>query len=341
MDPLISNDEKNDGRGFRSKRAMSVYALSPDPTWTQQTYTYPIWGLLMLGMFLLCLFTPPLPTVVFRAIYTPVAVGLLAWRVQYYYKKDWLVYFIDLCFVNGIAVVVHLWACRDGQCSPAWNVALYMVSMGPVPGGTFPLQLPLTLHHPEGFEAFFLHASVGWVVYVLRWQLRVPEMVPADGVMPSILELVKTGYVHYYLIWAFFYWCFLLIQPHLPKAVAQMETLMDGFIFADDNTPEKRLSGKRGKYFGYAVKVTMMLCVHAVLSGTGMLAAAMTYQYQALAQVWITLVLVAGVEGGARFYYASAHPEYEMPGLPWGFARMGLAWAVLLPAYAYCANFFG
>mmetsp|Transcript_13278 Transcript_13278/g.17965 ORF Transcript_13278/g.17965 Transcript_13278/m.17965 type:complete len:121 (+) Transcript_13278:2-364(+) len=111
---------------------------------------------------------------------------------------------------------------------------------------------------------------------------------------------------------------------------------MDGFLFKQNNTWEVRLKEKRGKYKAYASQVLLALLTHATLAFTGMIAAAMAYQYYAVQIVWIVCVLVGGVEAGLRFYYQSAHPEYVAPGLTYGIMRMGIAWTCVLPTYIIC-----
>ena len=38
------------------------------------------------------------------------------------------------------------------RISQEWLLAIYLVAQGPVAGATFPLQTPLTLHHPEALQ---------------------------------------------------------------------------------------------------------------------------------------------------------------------------------------------
>lgn len=313
---------------FREK---SIYALQPDARWLEPSLAFPIYASTLLTTIACCLFWEPS----FKALrlqYTIVASGLLLYRMYYYARKEWMLFFIDLCFVNSILLLYSLWSCESG-CSREWLLATYIVAQGPVAGATFPLQTPLTLHHPEAFESFFLHASPMWMAYAVRW--RWPNLL---GPIPPVSELLSVGFWRLYFPWSACYLVFLLLQPFLPDRIAGLETLMDGFILPA-STAQSRLTAKRQEYSKYAFNVMKATILHAVLSGSGFLAAAMAYQYHEVQVVWIFCVLLGCLASGARFYYQSATPDYVPPGVYRGFRNMGLAWAMVLPTYLHCAGY--
>eukprot|EP00931_Biecheleriopsis_adriatica_P092156 TRINITY_DN65985_c0_g1_i1.p1 TRINITY_DN65985_c0_g1~~TRINITY_DN65985_c0_g1_i1.p1 ORF type:complete len:387 (+),score=40.02 TRINITY_DN65985_c0_g1_i1:37-1161(+) len=311
-------------------RRASVYALTPDYRWIRPSIAFPLYAGTLLSTMTLCFVLEP-TYFQLRLFYSIVAVALLLYRVWYYARKEWVLYFIDLCFVNSILLIGSLWYCTDGRCSKDWLLALFIVAQGPVGGATFPLQTPLTLHHPEAFESFFLHASPMWVAYCVRW--RWPEVL--GSTVPSVGHLVSVGFFKVYLPWALCYLVFLMVQPLLPDKLAGYETLMDGFIFPA-STSEQRLVGKRQGFRSYAPKVILMVVFHAVMSGQGFAAAALSYQHHAVQVVWICCVLGGCLISGARFYYQSANPDYVAPGLSKGFANIALAWCLVLPTYLHC-----
>ncbi|CAK0819491.1 unnamed protein product [Prorocentrum cordatum] len=162
------------------RRKSSIYALTPDRRWLRPSWAFPLFGAAwVLVMALCCLLEPSYGLL--RLCYTVVAVCLLLYRVRYYARKEWILYFIDLCFVNSILLVWSLWSCTENRCSPEWRWAVFIVATGPVAGAVFPLQTPLTLHHPEGFESFFLHASPMWMCYAVRWRWWGGEAPPGVG----------------------------------------------------------------------------------------------------------------------------------------------------------------
>lgn len=318
MDPLV--------------RQESVYALTPDKRWLHPTWAFPFLAIAWCSHFATCFLLNP-TFAQLRLFYTVVSVVLLLYRVRYYAHKEWLLFFIDLCYVGSVALLWSLWFCDNGACSKEWLFAVYIVVQGPVAGATFPLQTPLTLHHPEAFESFFLHAGPMWISYAVRWRWVHFDYIPHVG------ELVWSGFRLIYLPWVVAYLAFLLAQPFLPDVIAGAETLPDGFIFPSA-TRDQRLQGKSGdNYPSYAFKACAAVTLHAVLSCSGFLAAALAYQNHTVQLVWIFCVLTGAIFAGARFYYKSLHPEYVPPGVLYGFVRMGLAWAVVGPTYIICVMY--
>ena len=102
---------------------------------------------------------------------------------------------------------------------------------------------------------------------------------------------------------------------------------------------EQRLVQKRQEYSTYAKKVFFAVALHGVLSGSGFLAASLAYQYHQVQVVWIACVFLSCLVSGARFYYQSAVPHYEPPGLAKGFVNMAIAWAFVLPTYCHAAGY--
>jgi len=313
-------------------RQESVYALQPDVRWLQPSLAFPLYAATLVSTMALCLLWTPSFRML-RLQYTLVGMGLLLYRVHYYARKEWMLYFIDLCFVNSILLIWSLWFCESGGCSQDWLLAVYIIAQGPVAGATFPLQTPLTLHHPEAFESFFLHASPMWISYAVRWRWA-----ESLGPIPSVWSLLSAGLLRLYLPWSTIYLVFLLLQPFLPDRIAGLETLMDGFIFPASTT-KTRLAGKRQEYRSYAFNVVKATLLHFVLSTSGTLAAALAYQYHEVQIAWILCVLAGCISSGARFYYQSAHPESVPPGVLRGFRNMGLAWAIVLPTFLHSAGY--
>ncbi|CAK9039737.1 Glycerophosphocholine acyltransferase 1 [Durusdinium trenchii] len=314
------------------KRQTSIYALTPDRRWLRPSWAFPLYAA-ALGLTLLLCFVWQPSYELLRLQYTFVGVGLLLYRVYYYAHKERILYFIDLCFVSSIFLIWSLWFCTDGRCSQEWLWAVYLVAQGPVAGATFPLQTPLTLHHPEAFESFFLHASPMWISYAVRWRWAGFETIPSVG------QLVAAAFWKIFFPWFIAYLIFLLVQPFLPDKIAGYETLVDGLILPSLTT-EQRLNAKRQKYSSYAKGVLMATSLHAVLSSSGFLAAALAFQYHEVQIVWILCVFMGCLISGARFYYQSAHPQYVAPGQLQGFINMSIAWAFVLPTYCPSAGRF-
>ncbi|CAJ1371218.1 unnamed protein product, partial [Effrenium voratum] len=307
----------------------SIYALEPNKKWVQPSLAFVKYGVTMCLTAGLCfLWQPSFKTL--RLVYTLIGAGLLLYRIYYYAYKEWMLYFIDLCFVNSILLIWSLWYCTEGQCSKEWLLAVYMMAQGPVAGATFPLQTPLTLHHPEAFESFFLHASPMWLSYAVRWRWTDALLQPT----PSVGELVSAGLYKLYLPWSISYLSFLLLQPFLPDRLAGLETLMDGFIFPAA-TKTLRLQGKRKNYLSFAPTVMAATLAHALLSASGLLAAALAFQHHSVQVAWIACVVLGCLVSGFRFYHLCANPELEPAGFYKGFLHMILAWAVVLPTYFY------
>ncbi|CAJ1430282.1 unnamed protein product, partial [Effrenium voratum] len=275
----------------------SIYALEPNKKWVQPSLAFVKYGVTMCLTAGLCfLWQPSFKTL--RLVYTLIGAGLLLYRIYYYAYKEWMLYFIDLCFVNSILLIWSLWYCTEGQCSKEWLLAVYMMAQGPVAGATFPLQTPLTLHHPEAFESFFLHASPMWLSYAVRWRWTDALLQPT----PSVGELVSAGLYKLYLPWSISYLSFLLLQPFLPDRLAGLETLMDGFIFPAA-TKTLRLQGKRKNYLSFAPTVMAATLAHALLSASGLLAAALAFQHHSVQVAWIACVVLGCLVSGFRFYH--------------------------------------
>jgi len=331
--PQASPKIKAQSPGKALLRKDSVYALTPDQKWLHRRLSFLLYGSAWVITVLLCIFMQP-SFIALRWFYTLVGSGLLLYRVYYYAMKDWVLYFIDLCFVNTILVIWSLWACgdEDDHCSQGWLLAIYMTAQGPVGGATFPLQTPLALHHPEAFESFFMHASPMWLSYAVRWRWGASLVNPA----PGFKDLVWAGMSRLYLPWISCYLIFLLLQPVLPNKIAGFETLMDGFIFPGASTAE-RLMGKREDYASFAKKVVAAVAFHALMSLNGFAAAALAYQHHLVQVVWLLAVIAGCVASAYHFYMVSAEEEPSgLPGLKTGFVRMGVAWAIVLPTYIYC-----
>lgn len=316
----------------KMQRQHSIYALTPDQRWLWPSLAFPLYAGTLASTMLVCLVWQPSYKML-RLQYTLVGVALLMYRVYYYARKEWILYFIDLCFVNSILLIVSLWCCSEGECSQEWLLAVYLVAQGPVAGAIFPLQTPLTLYHPEAFESFFLHASPMWISYAVRWRWG------GLGEMPTVGSLMILGFRRIYLPWSLLYLVFLLSQPIFPDKIAGYETLVDGLILPSAKSAEQRLVAKRQDYAAYAKKVLFAVGLHCVLSGSGFLAASLAYQYHEVQVVWIACVFLSCLSSGARFYYQSAVPEYEPPGLYKGFMNMALAWAFVVPTYCYAAGY--
>lgn len=229
----------------KMQRQHSIYALTPDQRWLRPSLTFPLYAGTLASTMLVCLVWQPSYKML-RLQYTLVGVALLMYRVYYYARKEWILYFIDLCFVNSILLIVSLWCCSEGECSQEWLLAVYLVAQGPVAGAIFPLQTPLTLHHPEAFESFFLHASPMWISYAVRWRWG------GLGEMPTVGSLMILGFRRIYLPWSLLYLVFLLSQPIFPDKIAGYETLVDGLILPSAKSAEQRLVAKRQDYAAYA-----------------------------------------------------------------------------------------
>jgi len=313
----------------------SIYALVPDKVWlyANHRWSFMFFGAIALAFLALCcLLTPSFKTL--RLLYTLVSCALLVYRFKLYYQKQWLAFFIEFCYVVNFFLIGGLWICPSGGCSQEWELGVYIAATGAVAGATFPLQMGLALHHPEAFETFFLHNTPMWMCYAIRWR----EMVPLPA-HTSLLQLVWFGFSRVYLVWIMLYLPFALVQPFLPDVIAGAETLSDGFLFADC-TKEERLKKKRGDWKGFAKNLCMALGAHCGLSLSGLIAAAMAFQYHKVQVVWICAVLAGCVDVARKFYKRSADPTIPDPGLVMGMKRMGGAWALLIPTYLGCW-FFG
>ncbi|CAK0819490.1 unnamed protein product [Prorocentrum cordatum] len=107
---------------------------------------------------------------------------------------------------------------------------------------------------------------------------------------------------------------------------------MDLLLFPSATAEDRRI-GKRQGFRTYAPKVFRCIGLHAVLSLSGFAAAAFSYQCHAVHVVWICCVMIGCIDAGFRFYYECAGVGYKQPGLHFGFVRMAVAWALVLPTY--------
>ncbi|CAJ1328299.1 unnamed protein product, partial [Effrenium voratum] len=121
------------------------------------------------------------------------------------------------------------------------------------------------------------------------------------------------GLYKLYLPWSISYLSFLLLQPFLPDRLAGLETLMDGFIFPAA-TKTLRLQGKRKNYLSFAPTVMAATLAHALLSASGLLAAALAFQHHSVQVAWIACVVLGCLVSGFRFYHLCANPELEPAG---------------------------
>jgi len=269
-----------------------------------------------------------------RATFTVMASAGLLYRLAYYSRKEWVMYCIDLCYVNSILLIWTLWACVDGRCSDEWNIAIDLVGSGAVAGSTFMLLTPLTLHHPESFESFFMHVSPMWVGYCRRWTWGTH-----GATLPPVADLVRMAFSKVYAPWMAAYLAILLAQPFLGETFAGYETLMDLQLFPGA-TRAQRLHIKRGSnYPKYAFKVIMCVAVHAFASFTGFLAAAFAFRCWLASVLWIVVIQIGCLYSSYHFYRKSADPFHDAPGLLQGLRNMGFAWLSLAPTYAFlCAG---
>lgn len=312
------------------KRKASIYALSPDKVWlyANHKWAYMIFSnLAFVFLAACCFFTPTFEHL--RLCYTLVALSLLAYRFQLYWKKKWCGFFIELCYVISFFLIASLWICPNGVCSEDWELGVFVVAQGAVAGSTFPLQMGVGLHHPEAFETFFLHNSPMWVCYAIRWRHMLP--LPSNT---GLGHCVWCGF-KVYMLWVMFYWPFLMLQPHLPDIIAGAETLPDGFIYPDV-TREERIKKKRGNYKNWAIEASKGLAAHCALSMSGFLAAGMTFQYHKVQVIWIFAVLAGCADVSISFYKRSQDATLPAPSMMVGLKRMGLAWALLIPTYTGC-----
>jgi len=312
----------------------SIYALSPDKIWQvgQHKFAFIFFGSIAFAFLALCCFMSPTFQML-RNSYTLVAVSLLAYRFKLYWHKGWLAFFIELCYVVSFFLIGSLWICPGYGCSVEWELGVYIVAQGAVAGSTFPLQMGLSLHHPEAFETFFLHNSPMWVCYAIRWRNLLPNLGHH-----SLGNLVWLGFSRVYLVWVVFYWPCLMAQPFMPDFLASAETLPDGFIYPGA-TPEERMKKKRGDYLNWVKMATAGTLAHGCLSCTGFLAAAMTFQYHKVQMIWIFAVLAGCVDSALTFYKRSSDSSIPDPGIVTGLKKMGYAWVLLIPTYAGCWYF--
>eukprot|EP00746_Dinoflagellata_sp_MGD_P026766 gnl/MRDRNA2_/MRDRNA2_16310_c0_seq1.p1 gnl/MRDRNA2_/MRDRNA2_16310_c0~~gnl/MRDRNA2_/MRDRNA2_16310_c0_seq1.p1 ORF type:complete len:330 (+),score=26.92 gnl/MRDRNA2_/MRDRNA2_16310_c0_seq1:70-1059(+) len=309
------------------KRAQSVYALTPHTKWLAPTWAFPFFALVLLST-IVGLFFIDLSFETTRLGYTIIAVSLLIYRFVYYTYKQWLLYFIDLCYASTYALLASLWLCPSLGCSNEWQMAIFTVAQGAVAGAVFPLQTPLALHHPEAFESFYLHVSPMWVCYAVRWRFSTISTVP------GAFELAVNAFQRFYLPWFIPYFIFLLLQPKLPECIAGLETLPDCQL-RPGASHEERLELKRGHYVKVAKENFMAVSAHAVLSFSGFLAAGLAYQYHSVQVMWICCIMLTCIEAGYQFYCVSYDPNLPGNTIQRGFMKMGLAWVMLLASYMY------
>jgi len=310
---------------------MSTYALDISAKWFQFRLSFLVFGLVYVGLAVVCLYSDVNEVYVSFA-YCLLSTGLLLYRVGYYLRRKWILYFIDLCFMGTIALIITLVLCHfELTCSQSWFRALYIILSGPIPGATFMLQLPVALHHPEAFESWFLHGTPMWLSYARRWKWHVFDVDP----MPSLGELVWDGMIGFYVPWVIPYLAFLLVQPFLPCPIAGYQTLMDLFVEEANLTDERRLLNKKNTYLSYYSKILGFVLGHAFLSATGALAGALSFQSWYANVLWIACVQIQGVISGGNFYARSAAIVSDKPAFIWGFVRMIVAWLLLLPTWYY------
>jgi len=329
VDKKTQLDAKGDDEDelIMMKHSTSVYALVPDKIWVYANHR---WSFLFFGsiafgfLALTCFMAPTFETI--RLSYTLVACSLLSYRFKLYYKKQWLAFFIELCYVVSFFLIGSLWICPAYGCSEDWTVGVFIAATGAVAGSTFPLQMGLALHHPEAFETFFLHNTPMWVCYAIKWR----NMLPLP-VHHSLLHLVWLG-MKVYLLWVMVYWPCLLVQPFMPDFITGAETLPDGFLYPG-GTKEHRIKEKRGNYKNWVKYMTLGTLAHCGLSTTGFLAAAMCFQYHTVQVAWIFAVLVGCVDSARGFYKRSNDSTIPDPGLIGGLKKMCYAWVILIPAY--------
>lgn len=338
MDETTSKDvgllPQNDRVQKKLTTMMSVYALDAHEKWVQLSMAYPVFLTAYTGLMIICLFANVDEVLVMR-IYSALAVAGLLYRVRYYLRRRWILYFIDLCFMGTIVLIITLAMCHFETCSQYWLRAVYIICTGPIPGSTFMLQLPLTFHHPEAFESFFLHATPMWLSYCRRWKWNVFNVDP----MPSIGELVWDGMVDFYIPWVLPYIIFLLIQPFLPCTLASYQTLMDLFVEEEGIAGEQRLMHKKENYVPYYTKIMGFTIGHAVLSASGALAGALSFQSWHANVLWIVGVQIQGMISGYYFYAKSAGINVQKPAFIVGFMRMGVAWLFMVPTWYYSINY--
>ena len=71
--------------------------------------------------------------------------------------------------VSALRLLWSLWEDDRSPAAAEGQLALTLASFGPVAGTIFPLQLPLTVHHPDAFMSWFLHVSQGLVCASKGW----------------------------------------------------------------------------------------------------------------------------------------------------------------------------
>lgn len=311
----------------------SVYALTPDKRWT--TATEPLLAaFLIVVLFLGAIsFIPSLATFGdIRGAFTLLSVQLLMYRLIYYADHQWLLYFLDFCYWVHYWCLWALWGEGLGTAGHPNNfaIAMFASSVGPVGGAAFMLQTPLTLHHPEAFETFNLHVVPMWIAYCVRWRwgaVVLTETVPVSRV-------IWLGFSKIYVPWALLYLAFLTVKPYTP--LAKYSTLFDWYVYG--NTAKPAVSPP---FFSWAWKPAAYIFIHMLLSLEGYAAAALSFQYQLVNQVWLFMVFLGTCKCGYLFYYKSAHPEYhEGNKIVAGLRDSCIAWAVVLPTYLYCNHFY-
>mmetsp|Transcript_41329 Transcript_41329/g.74740 ORF Transcript_41329/g.74740 Transcript_41329/m.74740 type:complete len:379 (-) Transcript_41329:105-1241(-) len=305
----------------------SIYALEPHPMWLERRGPVLMFGGLYTFVAVVCILAQHLGFETVRFIYSAMAMFLLLYRMAYYKRKGWLLFFIDLCFVTSEVLVLVMWLIDSAWCSTDFLVSVYLAATGPVAGASFLLNIPLVLHHAEAFESWFLHGTPMWVCSALRWTFH---RLPPRRFGTS--DLVWLGLSQFYARWVLFYLAFLLAHPWMPRMVAEMEVIMDGFLYADYTSPSERVKAKRQNYPSYFCYTVAYTLGHAVLSLSGFLAAALSYQCHATQVCWIVVVQVGGLILGVQFYINSTRSR-PMPGMVAGFGRMLLAWAVVAPTH--------
>merc|ERR1719329_2143364 len=72
------------GMGDGPATRTSINGLTPHEKWLTQPVYVGFFSLVSVGVFVLCLWTPPLPDLAMRLVYSLVAVSLLFYRLQYY-----------------------------------------------------------------------------------------------------------------------------------------------------------------------------------------------------------------------------------------------------------------
>jgi len=265
----------------------------PDPYTPNPRFSHPVydttrlfWQTVTLITAGLCFIESDWSSTGLQIWFIGLIVYLFGHKIYYFYRKRWLLYFIDLCYYSMMHCVLKV----IGGDSVSTNSAnLFVLINGPVLGSSLVLKQRTGFYDREVYASFFLHILQAWFSYYAR-QVECIN----DGETIDEVKLFGETFVYYYLPWAGCYFVAIMIKPYIP--------ILQNFPTLYDDTVNPGVPLLTDDFKTSLFKKTVYMFAHGAASLAGAIAAAFSFNNKYCHLIFLGATFASCLWNESEFY---------------------------------------